>query len=60
MKSNILSLVEYLKANKLGINADVFIEQLLSKQYQNQHLTDILNQNARNNGELAFYVNDSK
>ena len=38
----------------------MFIEQLLSKQYENQNLSDILSQNARNNGDLAFWINDSK
>lgn len=42
------------------MNADVFIEQLLSKQYENQNISDILSHNARNTDELGLFVNESK
>ena len=42
------------------MNTDTFIEQLISKQYDQHNFVEILNQNARNKGDLALYLNDSK
>lgn len=49
-----------IKGKKIALNPDILIEQLLSKQYDNQNIVDILKHHAITNEDQAFCMNATR